>query len=134
LRAGQARKESVSTVWSCCTRGCPLVNPLNTITREQLPEFFTAVLAIEPDIRVAPTRWPETDDGVLIEWVNTGTLQGDTLELRGADRYTLKDGKATEGYAYSTRVPSSTRGRRRPRRKTAAPRPRECQPRIETVH
>jgi SnoaL-like domain len=80
--------------------GCPLVNPLNTVTREELPEFFEAVLAIEPDIRVVPTRWAETDDGVLIEWVNTGTLQGAPFELRGADRYTLKDGKATEGYAY----------------------------------
>jgi hypothetical protein len=80
--------------------GCPLVNPLNTVTREELPEFFEAVLAIEPDIRVVPTRWAETDDGILIEWVNTGTLQGDALELRGADRYTLKDGKATEGHAY----------------------------------
>jgi hypothetical protein len=91
-------------------------------------------MAIESDIRVVATRWAETDDGVLIEWANTGTLPGDALELRGADRYTLKDGKATEGYAYLTRVPSSTRRRRRPRSETEAPRPRECQPRIETVH
>lgn len=80
--------------------GCPLINPLNTITREELPEFFDAVLAIEPDIRVAPTRRAATDDGVLIEWINTGTLQGAKFELRGADRYTLKDGKASKGYAY----------------------------------
>jgi hypothetical protein len=29
-----------------------------------------------------------------------GTLHGSPLELRGADRYTLRDGKATKGYAY----------------------------------
>jgi hypothetical protein len=56
--------------------GCPLINPLNTITREQLPEFFTAVLAIEPDIRVVPTRWAATDDGVLIEWGQHGQAAG----------------------------------------------------------
>jgi hypothetical protein len=116
LRAGRARKESVSTVWSCCTRGCPLVNPLNTITRERLPEFFTAVSAIEPDIRVAPTRWAETDDGVLIEWVNTGTLQSDALELRGATATRSRTARRPRALPISTRVPSSTRGRRRPRR------------------
>lgn len=81
--------------------GCPLINPINPITREDLPAFVEAVLEAEPDIRVVPTRWAGTDDGsVLIEWVNTGTLHGAPLELRGADRYTLRDGKATEGHAY----------------------------------
>ena len=52
-------------------------------------------------IRVVPTRWAETADGsVLIEWLNTGTLHGAPFELRGVDRYTLKDGKATEGHAF----------------------------------
>jgi ketosteroid isomerase-like protein len=78
----------------------PLINPISEVTREELPDFFEAVLAVEPDIRVVPTRWAATVDGVLIEWINTGTLQGDPFELRGADRYTLEDGKATEGYAY----------------------------------
>jgi hypothetical protein len=80
--------------------GCPLINPIDPITREDLPKFIEAVLDIEPDIRVVPTRWAETDDGVLIEWVNTGTLHGAAFELSGADRYTLRDGKATEGYSY----------------------------------
>jgi ketosteroid isomerase-like protein len=80
---------------------CPLINPINPIKREDLPTFVAAVLEAEPDIRVVPTRWAETDDGdVLIEWVNTGTLHGAPFELRGTDRYTLKDGKATEGHAY----------------------------------
>jgi ketosteroid isomerase-like protein len=80
--------------------GCPLVNPISPATREDLPSFVEAVLAVEPDIRVVPTRWAATDDGVLIEWVNTGTLRGAPFELHGADRYTLENGKATEGYAY----------------------------------
>lgn len=37
---------------------------------------------------------------MLIEWVATGTLPGGPIELRGADRYTLRDGKVTEGVAY----------------------------------
>jgi hypothetical protein len=32
--------------------------------------------------------------------VNTGTLNGSPVEIRGVDRYTLRDGKATEGYSY----------------------------------
>ena len=80
--------------------GCSRINPLNEIGREDLPEFMAALLEMEPDIRVVPTRWAETEDGVLSEWVNTGTLNGAPSELRGADRYTLDDGKATEGVAY----------------------------------
>jgi SnoaL-like domain len=70
------------------------------VTREDLPEFFEAVLDIEPDIRVVPTRWADTEDRVLIEWLNSGTVHGAPFELSGADRYTLGDGKATEGVAY----------------------------------
>jgi hypothetical protein len=80
--------------------GCPLINPLSRGTREDLPKIFEAFLEVEPDIRVVPTRWAETEDGVLIEWVNTGTLHGAPFELRGVDRFTLKEGKASEGVSY----------------------------------
>ena len=80
--------------------GCPLINPISEARREDLPQFVAALLEIEPDIRVEPTRWAETEDGVLMEWVNRGTLHGKPIELRGADRYTLRDGKGVEGYAY----------------------------------
>lgn len=81
--------------------GCPLINPLSPTTREDLPRFFESVLADVPDIRVVPIRWAETKDGsVLVEWVNTGTLHGSPMEIRGVDRYTLRDGKASEGYSY----------------------------------
>jgi hypothetical protein len=80
--------------------GCPLINPINPTTREELPQFFEAVLGIEPDIQVVTSRWCATDDGVLFEWINTGTLRGSPIEIRGADRYSLRDGKAYEGYSY----------------------------------
>jgi len=80
--------------------GCPLINPINEIKREDLPAFMAAFLEMEPDVRVVPTSWAEKDDGVIFEWVNTGTLSGKPFELRGVDRYTLRNGKATEGIAY----------------------------------
>lgn len=80
--------------------GSRLVNPISAGTREDLPQIFEAFLDVEPDIRVVPTRWAETADGVLIEWVNTGTLHGKPFELHGADRFTLSDGKASEGFSY----------------------------------
>ena len=82
--------------------GCRPINPLSPTTREDLPGFFESVLANMPDIRAElPIRWAQTEDGsVLIEWVNAGTPDGSPIEIRGVDRYTLRDGKATEGYSY----------------------------------
>ncbi len=108
---GEAFVENWSKVWrgadsdpdlymDLLHEGCPLINPINEITREDLPGFMAAFLEMVPDVRVVPTRWAQTDDGVLIEWVNTGTLNGAPFALRGADRYTLLDGKASEGVAY----------------------------------
>jgi hypothetical protein len=79
---------------------CRLVNPFGAGTRQDLPQIFESVLAVEPDIRVVPTRWAETEDGVIIEWVNTGTVRGHAIEIRGVDRFTLRDGKGSEGYSY----------------------------------
>ena len=79
---------------------CVFDNPMGPITREQLPQFVDSLLAIWPDHRIEATRWGATADGVLIEWVATGTLPGGPIELRGADRYTLRDGKVAEGVAY----------------------------------
>lgn len=79
---------------------CVFDNRMGPITREQPPQFVDSLLAIWPDHRIEATRWGATADGVLIEWVATGTLPGGPIELRGADRYTLWDGKVTEGVAY----------------------------------
>jgi ketosteroid isomerase-like protein len=80
---------------------CVLVNPLSPMTRDELPQFMESVLAMEPDIRVAATQWAATADGIVfIEWINTGTVNGAPIELRGVDRFTLRDGKASEGFSY----------------------------------
>jgi ketosteroid isomerase-like protein len=80
--------------------GCVLTNPVNPVTREELPQFVDTLLANMPDHRITVTRWGATADGVLFEWVMTGTLPGGPIEVRGADRYNLRDGKATEGESY----------------------------------
>ena len=111
MNEARAFVDGWSKVWNGCDsnaglymdllhEGCPLINPINPIKREDLPGFTTPVLEMEPDIRVVPVRWAATDDGVLIEWVNRGTVRGARFELYGADRYTLRDGKAAEGYSY----------------------------------
>lgn len=95
------QESSAELYMSLLHEGCPLINPLSPITREDLPQFMETVLGVEPDIRVMPGRWAETSDGsVIFEWTNTGTLNGSPIEVRGVDRYTLRDGKAVEGYSY----------------------------------
>ena len=83
---------------------CVFDNPITRIPRDQLPQFVDSLLAVWPDHRITATHWAATSDGellhVLIEWVATGTLLGSPIELRGADRYTLRDGKVVEGAAY----------------------------------
>jgi hypothetical protein len=67
-----------------------------------------------------------TADGVLIEWVATGTLPGGPIKLRGADRYTLRDGKVTEGVAYFDPRPVLDRQRPPASRTGAAGRTGRC--------
>jgi hypothetical protein len=50
-----------------------------------------------------------SDDDVPIEWVATGTLAGSPIELRGADRYTLRDGKVAEDVSPGYGMPGVTR-------------------------
>jgi SnoaL-like domain len=80
--------------------GCVLINPVRSITREGVPQFMKSVLEIVPDMRVVVTQWTEAPDGVFIEWVNTGTAPGGPYEIRGANHYLLRDGKAYEGTSY----------------------------------
>jgi hypothetical protein len=41
----------------------------------------------EPDESIAFDLPRQNDGSVLIEWVNTGTLGGSLIEIRGVDRY-----------------------------------------------
>jgi len=80
--------------------GALLTNPVNPITREELPEFMESVLGLVPDMRVVPIQWTEIADGVFIEWRNTGTLHGERFEIQGVDLYYLRDGKGYAGVSY----------------------------------
>ena len=80
--------------------GATLVNPIGEVGREDLPAYMASIVSGIPDHCIEPLRWGETPDGVLIEWVMSGRLPGGEFEIRGADWFTLRDGRATEGAAY----------------------------------
>lgn len=84
---------------------CVLRNPLGQVTRADLPGYMANLVRGVPGHGLAATRWGETADGVLIEWSMTGTFAGRAVEIRGADRFTLRDGRATEGFAYFDPAP-----------------------------
>jgi ketosteroid isomerase-like protein len=65
-----------------------------------LPGYMAALLGSVEEHRITPLRWGATEDGVLIEWVMTGSVQGTAFEIHGADRFTMRDGRAAEGVAY----------------------------------
>jgi ketosteroid isomerase-like protein len=80
--------------------GGVLRNPLGDVPRDRLAEQMASLVRMIPDHHIAATRWGETADGVLIEWVMRGTLPGGPFEIHGVDRFTLRDGRAVEGFAY----------------------------------
>jgi ketosteroid isomerase-like protein len=77
-----------------------LHNPLGELKWADLPGYMTGLVASIAAHRITPLRWGATEDGVLIEWVMTGSAQGTPFEIHGADRFTLRDGCAVEGVAY----------------------------------
>jgi ketosteroid isomerase-like protein len=80
--------------------GATLRNPVGEVGRDDLPGYMANLVDGIPGHRIEPLRWGETSDGVLIEWVMSGRLPNGEFEIHGADRFTLRDGKATEGVAY----------------------------------
>ena len=77
-----------------------LRNPIGELKRSDLPGYMAGLVASIADHRIRPLRWGATEDGVLIEWVMTGTRGGAPFEIHGADRFSLRDGRAVEGVAY----------------------------------
>jgi ketosteroid isomerase-like protein len=77
-----------------------LRNPLGELKWADLPSYMAGLAASIGDHRITPLRWGATEDGVLIEWVMTGSARGTRFEIHGADRFTLRDGRAVEGAAY----------------------------------
>ncbi len=66
----------------------------------EIPDYLRRVKTLVPDISLRPLRWAQTEDGVLIEWEISGTFRDQQLSWRGADRFTLRGDRATEGVAY----------------------------------
>jgi steroid delta-isomerase-like uncharacterized protein len=81
--------------------GCVLRNPFGTVARADLPGYMANLVRGMPDHTLTATSWGETAGGVLIEWVMTGG----GVEITGADRFTLRDGRATDGVAYFDPTP-----------------------------
>jgi ketosteroid isomerase-like protein len=84
--------------------GCVLRNPLGAVARHDLPGYMANLVRAMPDHTLTATSWGETADGVLIEWVMTAG----GVEIAGADRFTLRDGRATDGVAYFDPTPMIT--------------------------
>ena len=79
---------------------CVLRNPIATMTREQLPQFVETLLKVWQNHSIRATHWAHHGDDVMIEWVATGRLPKGEIELRGTDRFTLRDGKVCDGVSY----------------------------------
>ena len=80
--------------------GGVLRNPLGEVGRDELPAYMAATVARIAEHTIAPLRWGQTADGVLIEWKMSGRLRSGEFEIRGADRFTLQGDRAVEGVAY----------------------------------
>jgi ketosteroid isomerase-like protein len=71
----------------------------------QVPAYVERITRSFPDISLRVKRWAASGDDVLIEWTITTTLAGSRVEVPGADRFTLRDGRAIEGVAYFDTLP-----------------------------
>lgn len=80
--------------------GCVLRNPMGAVGRDELTAYMAGLVGGIPEHQIKLLRWGPTSDGVLIEWLMSGRLPGGTIEIEGVDRFTLVDGRATDGVAY----------------------------------
>lgn len=70
------------------------------ISRADVPAYVRQLTTLVPDLSLAVRHWSSAGDVVLIEWVLTGTFDGEPVEITGADRFTLRGDQAVEGVAY----------------------------------
>lgn len=82
-----------------------LRNPFGELKRDDLPGYMAGLVSGIADHAISPLAWGTTPDGVLIEWLMTGRLGERPLEVRGVDRFTLRDGRIVEGVAYFDPAP-----------------------------
>ena len=62
--------------------------------------YMRSVQRAMPNIALEVHRWAASDDSVFVEYTLTATVEGDERSWDGADRFTLRDGRAIEGVAY----------------------------------
>ncbi len=61
--------------------------------REQVGAGFANIWAVYPDAHFGQTRHFICGDRGVSEWVFTGTLEGERVEVNGCDIWTFRDGK-----------------------------------------
>ena len=77
-----------------------------TIGREAFRERFARpIFELIPDLHAIVEEWGETDSGVLISFRLEGTVGGRPVSWACVDRFTLRDGVATERVAYFDPLP-----------------------------
>lgn len=89
------------------THDATLLHPTmdQPLPREAIPGYVEQLKALAPDIRLEIDRWAAQGREVLIEWTITASYHGDPVELKGADRFTLRGDHAVEGVAYFDTLP-----------------------------
>jgi hypothetical protein len=68
------------------------------IARSEVPDYVQRLKSVA-DLSLRVRSWAASRDVVLIEWTLRGTLDGERIELEGADRFTLRGDRAIEGVA-----------------------------------
>lgn len=92
--------DRLATVLSSNVR---LVAPMTptTHTLEEGQRVFADLFELIPDLTGEVHRWGATEDGVLIEFILSGTTGGGPISWHAVDRFTLgDDGLATERISY----------------------------------
>lgn len=85
-----------------------LVAPMLPVTRnrEDGKQVWGQLLTLIPDLRNDVHRWGATEDGVLIEFTLSGTVNGTPVSWGAVDRFILgEDGLATERTGYFDSAP-----------------------------
>jgi uncharacterized protein (TIGR02246 family) len=72
-------------------------------------DWLRAAITTFPDVELTVQRWARTGDSVLIEWESTASVpgSGERLAWGGADRFTLRDGRADVERVYFDTAPVS---------------------------
>ena len=66
---------------------------------------FARIFALLPDLHAEVDRWSAAGDAVFIEFRLIGTLGGRRVEWPAVDRFTLREGMATERVSYFDPTP-----------------------------